>query len=272
MTTLSLVVLSCAALFLFARPDGAQNLPGKTGSTNHTASAAVAKSARASSVADDRQDLSFYTSNVRDGMFSQPLPPDTKAAAAAAALKAKTPVKTMNVPTVPINPFAQWSYTGTVHMGDITMALLENTQTREGQYVKPGDRFMGAQVKAITDQQVTLTNAGKPSLLAKADTINVTPLNQDAPGKNQPVQQAAPQQVQATPTTPTAVTFTLPNGQVLEGDRAQRMIDRLNRGYGGGNGGGGNGGGGFGGGFGGGGRGGGGRRGGGGGFGGGNGG
>ncbi|MCW3097400.1 MAG: hypothetical protein JWL77_3018 [Chthonomonadaceae bacterium] len=271
MTTVSLVTLSCAALFLFARPDGAQNLPGgKVGGTNHKPSVAAAKTtgadaANASSSGGDRQDLSFYTSNVRDAMFSAPVP-----AAPKPVVAIKTPFKEIPVQPIKIDPFAQWSYTGTVHMGDITMALLENIQTREGQYVKAGDSFMGAQVKNVSDQMVTLSSAGKPALLAKSDNINVTPLNQDAPGKNPPVQQAQAQNGQAVPGAPTdnsQLSITMPNGRVLTGDQAARYKARMDRNFSGG--GGGNGGGGGGGFPGGGGRGGGGRRGGGGGFGGG---
>lgn len=257
LTAVSLITLSCAALFLIARPNGAQNLPGSK-STGRKQSAAVTKSTAAdaqsaASVSADRQDLSFYTSNVRGGMFSAPVPPPPKQPAVVKALPKPKPVI---VPLPPINPFAQWSYTGTVHMGDITMALLENTQTKEGQYVKSGDSFMGAQVKSITDQMVVLTSAGKPEMLAKADTIVVTPLNQDAPGKNGPQQNGQPQngqpqngQVQAAaPANNSQLSITLPNGRVLTGDRAQRYKQRLDQGFGGGNNGGGFGGGGFGGG------------------------
>ncbi|MCW3095279.1 MAG: hypothetical protein JWL77_897 [Chthonomonadaceae bacterium] len=270
MTTVSLVTLSCAALFLFARPDGAQNLPGgKSGGTNHKPSVVAAKTAaadaaNASAGGGDRPDLSFYTSNVRDAMFSAPVPAQPKPAA---PIKHEI-FKPISVPPVVINPFAQWSYTGTVHMGDITMALLENTQTREGQYVKAGDSFMGAQVKNVSDQMVTLSSAGKPEMLAKSDNINVTPLNQDAPGKNPPAQQAQAQNGQAVPGAPTdnsQLSFTMPNGRVLTGDQAARYKQRMDRNFSGGGGGGGNNGGGGGGFPGGGGRGGGGRRGGGGG-------
>lgn len=256
MPTLSLVTVSCAALFLFARTNGAQNLPaGKAGHKTAVTSAKSTVSNTATIVAD-RESLDFYTNNVRNGMFSAPQPPKAKPPVAL-----PPPPKFVPVPVIlpVIDPFADWSYTGTVHMGDITMALLENRQTREGQYVKSGDRFMGAQVQSITDQMVTLTNAGKPSMLAKSDTIIVTPLNQDAPGKNpqangqvqngqMPNGQAAA--MLSMPTDGSQPSFTLPNGKVLSGDRAARYQQRLDQNFSGSNrsggnrGGGGNGGGG----------------------------
>ena len=74
----------------------------------------------------------------------------------------------------------QWAYTGTITQGDQTIALLENTQTKEGQFLKVGDRLMGAQVKSVTDQMVTLEASGKPRMLAKSDNITVTPLDRSA--------------------------------------------------------------------------------------------
>ena len=256
MPLLSLVTLSCAALFLFARPDSAESLPaGKADAAGHKRSTAAAHKAKASANkptenavpgANDRQGLDFYTSNVRDGMFSAPQPPRPKPTPPPVQVQIKPPkVEPIKVVLPVINPFAEWSYTGTVHMGDMIMALLENTRTKEGQYVKPGDSFMGAQVKSINDQMVTLMNAGKPSMLAKADTIIITPLNGPAPGSAPPP--GGPQNGQPNPQAPmmggapgdaNQPSITLPNGRVLRGDRATRYQQRLDRGFGGGGGGG----------------------------------
>jgi hypothetical protein len=258
-TALTLATLSCAALFLFARPNDAQNLPAGgshkpsavAGGTAGPHTGASKTTTASTSDGQERGGLEFYQENVRGGMFSAPVPPKAKAPI---AVIMKAPPKFVPIPVkLPtIDPFADWSYTGTVHMGDITMALLENRQTKEGQYIKAGDRFMGAQVQSISDQMVTLMNAGKPSMLAKSDTIIVTPLSQDAPGKNGPQngqaqngqpQNAQPQAIQLTPTDAAQPTITLPNGRVLTGDRATRYQQRLDRGFSGGGGGGNNGGG-----------------------------
>ena len=253
-SALGLIMLSCTALFLAARPNGAQNLPtGKSGATGRKPAVAASKNAgsgtgtgkeTSDSGAQDRRGLDFYTSNVRGGMFSAPQPPRPKPPTPHVDAPVKPPPE-IKVPLMVINPFAEWSYTGTVHMGDITMALLENTRTKEGQYVKSGDGFMGAQVQSITDQMVILANAGKPTLLAKADTIVITPLNQNAVGAAPPAQAGQPQNGQApinlsiSPQMGSSLdSITLPNGRVLSGDRAQRYKERLDRGFGGGNGGG----------------------------------
>jgi uncharacterized membrane protein YgcG len=250
MTALSLAVLSCVAISVFARPNGAQDLPKGSAGAARKPAAVVAKTT--STGPEDRQRIDFYTNNVREGMFSAPVPAPPKPAAVV-VVKPPKPVE-IKVPPVIINPFADWSYTGTVHMGDITMALLENVRTKEGQYVKSGDSFLGAQVKNIDDQMVTLSSAGKPAMLAKADTIVITPLNQDAPGKNGPPQNGQPQPGQPQPgqvqpyqsvqTGNPQFTVMGPNGTPISGDQAQRYNRRLNRGWGGGGGNGGAGGGG----------------------------
>jgi len=262
MTAVSLVTLSCAALFLFVRPDGAQSLPGgKSGVAAHQ-KAGAAKTASpdtgsAASSETDRADISFYVSNVREGMFSQPVPPAQKPVAP------PKPVPPRPIPPVPpmkVDPFAGWTYTGTVHMGDMTMALLENNQTQEGIYVKAGDSFpnmMNAKVKSITDQMVMLTSGPKSEVtpIAKSDTIIVTPLDRDAPGKNPQQQQQqngqpqnAQQQMQmGGQMGGSQFQMMSPNG-MLSGDAATRYQNRLNRGFNRGAGGGGGGNNGFGGG------------------------
>jgi len=255
MTAVSLVTLSCAALFLFVRPDGAQSLPGaKSGTAAHQKAVAAKTSAAdtgsAASGESDRADISFYVSNVREGMFSQPVPPAPKPVE---PQKPKPQKPIPPVPPMPVNPFAGWTYTGTVHMGDMTMALLENNQTQEGIYVKAGDSFpnmMNAKVKSITDQMVMLTSGPKSEVtpIAKSDTIIVTPLDRDAPGKNpqqQQAQNAQPQNSQmqmggAVQMDRSQFQMMSPNG-MLSGDAATRYQNRLNRGFNRGGGGGNNG-------------------------------
>lgn len=187
-TVLSLSVVACSALLLAAQVNRAQDSPA-------SASKGKAKSAQTAPKSGDsaltvepvveetssgRHPLAFYTQGVRAGMFSPPLPPTPKHKPIVVVKPAPKPLPLPIVPVMVINPFADWAYTGTIKMGDQTMALLENTKTKEGQYVKAGDSFMGAQVASVTDQQVLLTNAGKPTMLAKSDNINLVPLNSSA--------------------------------------------------------------------------------------------
>ncbi|HZP83753.1 MAG TPA: hypothetical protein VFB21_19080 [Chthonomonadaceae bacterium] len=183
----------------------------------------------------ERRPLSFYTGEVRGDLFSAPQPPTPPKPKPAPAKPAPPPVV---VPVAPVNPFADWAYTGTVTMDDTKMALLENTKTKEGRYVKVGEDFIGAKVGDITDQMVTLQSAGKPWQLAKSDNITVTPLDKSAafltaapagqPGQPgpQPGQPGQPQ---------TGVngnnTFILPNGRVLNGRQWRRRNRNLDNNF-----------------------------------------
>jgi hypothetical protein len=104
-----------------------------------------------------------------------------------------------------VSPFEDWSYCGTIRQGRTITALLENTRTHEGEFVKAGDRFMGAAVRGVTGQAVTLASGGKTRMIAKSDRITVTQLSKDAvpatpPAPKQP--RAAPQPAPAAPAQP----------------------------------------------------------------------
>lgn len=246
------VSLGVAMVFLaFAVPNSAQNRPNpQTKSGKETpqkdASATVAtKSAtgdtKGQTVVDSsaRRPIDFYTRNVRDTMFSAPQPPAPPKPKPLPPPPAPKPAPPVHVPVVEINPFEDWAYTGTVKMGDQMMALLENTKTKEGQYLHSGDSFMGAQVSQITDQMVTLTAGGKPHLLAKSDTITLTPLDKSAaylgngggapggPPPGMPGQPPMPGGMPPGMTPPGMVT--LPNGRALTPTQAVRRSRRLNR-------------------------------------------
>lgn len=264
MTLAILMTGTCAALLLIARPDAAQNVPAakKSATVNSKKRIVVAENtgtqtgrsvgSSAGDTTSARRPISFYTQEVRGSMFSAPQPPAPKPP------PAEKP-RTVVVPPVKVDPWATWSYNGTVTVGEEKMALLENTQTKEGQWVHPGDNFMGAKIDKITDQMVTLTSAGKPHMLAKADTIVITPLDRSASylTPQQPQQPSAAQQLtQALSQVigqaaggnqrQSGPSIMLPNGQILQGGRAQRYQQFMNNRFNGG--GGGFGGGGFGGG------------------------
>lgn len=190
-----LPTVTCAGLMVLARPDHAQerlsprNEPQPV--KNERNRLQVAQNGEDAPTIEptpgvERRPLDFYTQGVRGNMFSAPLPPPPPKP----VIVAKKPQPT--VPVMPVNPFADWSYTGTVKAGEEMMALLENKNTKEGQYLKIGESFMGAQVSAITDQMVTLDVSGKPTMLAKSDNITVTPLDKNAPYLNATGQPGAP--------------------------------------------------------------------------------
>lgn len=241
-----LTTLTGTPLLVLARADKAQNLPVSTkkATAAHAAQTSDATTPNGPAVESDvdnaltRRPLTFYTEAVRGSMFSPPQPP--KPVEKPAPKPPPAPV----VPVMPINPFANWTYTGTVHVGDQIMALIENSQTKEGQYVKVGDNFMGASVSAITDQMVTLMASGKPNMLAKSDNITLTPLDKNAdfmnaqtqqqPGQpgmpgmpNMPQQGMPGMQMNMTPNAQGMIT--LPNGRMISADRAARRNRFLNR-------------------------------------------
>lgn len=236
-TAVSLFTLSCAALFLVARPNSAQDLPvSRSSSGAHKTTAASSQAKETVEVAAPPVDLSFYNENIRGNMFSQPVPAAPKPTPTKPQPK---PVEPPKISVAPVNPLAGWAYTGTVHMGDTTMAVLENMYTHQGQYVMSGDKFLNTTVKSVDDQTVTLTGAdNKPASIAKSDTMTVMQLSQDAPGKNPtpPQQQQNGQQngqAQNGQQNPANANFSAmgPNGQMIYGDQAQRYQNRLNRGW-----------------------------------------
>lgn len=188
--------------------------------------------------AGSRRSLDFYTKSVRGALFSAPQPPPAPKPKANIVKPLPPPPKIVvpEVKPVEINPFADWSYTGTVTVGESKMALIENAKTKEGRYLKQGEEFQGAQVSQVTDQMVTMTAGTKPYLLAKSDNVNIVPLDKSAPylsGGAQPGQPVPPPPggapaPQAALTTPGA-SVALPNGTVLKGNRATKYTRYMNR-------------------------------------------
>jgi hypothetical protein len=235
---------ACAILLMAARPDRAQSRPGSAAPTK----AAAPQDARSGPAVEpsgdtttERRPVDFYAKNIDSNLFTAPQPPPPPPPK---PVKVEPPKPAPIVPVIPINPFADWAYTGTVHMGDMTMALLENTKTKEGQYLKVGEQFLGAQVSLITDQQVSLSSGGKPYMLAKSDNMTLTPLDksaayltaQPAPAPGQP---GAMPPGGAPGMAPGGDMVTLPNGRTLTPDQAARRARRMNRMFNGGGGGGG---------------------------------
>lgn len=176
----------CAVLLVAranSRPDAVPSVTQtQSGERGAIRKAPPAGESMSQAVREARHPLTFYTPAIRGGLFSEPQSPaprlpKVEPAPPKPVVTTPTPV----APVEPLNPFADWSYTGTITMGDQRMALLENTKTKEGQYLTAGQTFLGAQVESITDQMITLRSAEKPYMLAKSDTITVTPLDRSAP-------------------------------------------------------------------------------------------
>ncbi len=246
----SLPALAIGVLLIAARPNIAQT--GKSAKNTKPAIEKPLVLAQADTKSADialepetddsgRRPLEFYTGGVRGNMFSPPQPP--KPFVKKPVVVKVTPPKKVELPQVPvveINPFQDWAYTGVITMGESRMALLENTKTKEGQYVKPGETFLGSQVSTITDQGITFATGKKSQMIAKSDTINVTPLSANAPflqggggGQPQPGQPMPagmpPGMPQGMPTQmniPGAVV--LPNGRSMSPEQAARRTEWMN--------------------------------------------
>lgn len=184
---LALWIVLPIGVFVLSMPVARPNKSNR-GTVAHAAAAPVRVAAGpsilpgkadADGTARDRRGLTYYTEAVRDDMFSAPQPP----------VVVPKPVKVEVTPAVvlpDINPFEDWAYTGTIHSGSEITALLENTKTKEGNFVKVGDTVLGERVSSITDQMVTVGATGHPRMLAKTDTMNVTQLDKDAPANTAP--------------------------------------------------------------------------------------
>jgi len=148
----------------------------------------------AADTARERRPLAFYTGSVRGDLFAQPAPPAPAPAAPPAAPSAMPALP----PAAPaeLNPFSDFAYSGTVEANGELMALVENTKTREGQYLKVGDPFLGGSVTRISDRALVVSVAGVDRTLAKTDNYKLTPLEKSAPYLTA---QPQPQPGQATP-------------------------------------------------------------------------
>ena len=202
--------IGCIGLSLFAikalgRPADFRNAMKLTGKgkpkPSNLNSPAKNRGAEGNDVVENsgsRHSLEFYTKGVRESMFSAPQPPPPEKPKPIPVVPPPPPPKIVVPIIVPveINPFADWIYTGTVTIGEMKMALIENSKTREGHYLKLGEMFQGAQVSQVTDQMVSFMAGPKPYLLAKSDNVNLVPLDRNAGAPitptGQPGQPAAP--------------------------------------------------------------------------------
>ena len=122
--------------------------------------------------------LPFYGSNqISERLFARPLPPAPTIASPTETVKPPPPSVQ---PLPPPDPLADYVYSGTVIMGDKRMALLENTKTKDGQFVKVGDTFHGGLVTQIEAGQVSLRLGDAMRMMPKSLAINLTPLDRNA--------------------------------------------------------------------------------------------
>jgi hypothetical protein len=134
-----------------------------------------------------RSPLEFYVGAVRGDLFTSPQ--------ASAPVPSPGPVKPLPPPPAPVvvDPFADMAYTGTVTLGGQLLAVVENTRTKEGQFVRKGDSVVGGVVTDITDRTMTVSVSGVPRILTKTEDFRLVSLDKNAPFLSaQPGQPGAP--------------------------------------------------------------------------------
>jgi hypothetical protein len=89
------------------------------------------------------------------------------------------------VAPAPVNPFVDFAYTGSIQMGDETVALIENAKTKEGMFLKVGDALVGGTITRITDREVEVSVAGRAERLQKNEDYKLVSLDKDAPFRTQ---------------------------------------------------------------------------------------
>jgi len=211
--------------------------PKNVSKSVHTVKPVVKSVAPAVTTTAGRRNLAFYTGDVRAGMFSEPVAPAPP-----------TPHETVSVRSVapaPVDPFADWNYTGTATIGDDKVAILENVNTHDGVLLHVGDKFLGTKVADISGSLLTF-GAGKTSkslfvsmntsyvpLNASAGFLTAKPEPAGGPGSNnvQALLMSMLKGNTANAAPAGGPSVTLPNGTVLSGNALTRYNRRLNRGW-----------------------------------------
>ena len=231
------VAASAAAMGLIvpSLQKAAQSKPADTRAV--TKSTAVKKSITVTSKSQQpvtgapgkRRDLTFYTGDLRANMFSEPVAP---------APKDVTPPISKPVPPAPVDPLAEWSFTGSAKVNDVTYGIVENTSTHDSVMLKAGDDFEGFKVDSIDTQFVMLTLGKEAKSMMVSMNYSYVPLSKSAaflsasPGAAQGMDpNMAKMAAMAAGMGATGQSITLPNGTQLDGARAQRYMNRLNQGW-----------------------------------------
>jgi hypothetical protein len=122
-----------------------------------------------------RKPLDYYMKGIRGSLFSA-----APAAPIASAPKPTLPLAPLPAAPEKIDPFNDYAYSGTVTVDGDPVALVENSKTREGLFLKKGESFLGGTVGDITDRSLKVTIAGVERMMAKTDNFKLTPLDKSA--------------------------------------------------------------------------------------------
>jgi hypothetical protein len=75
-----------------------------------------------------------------------------------------------------------WIYTGNMEIDGVPNALLENTSTGEGAYLRPGERWKQCTLKVVTEGSITLEGPSGYVKTIKVGTNDVQPVDPAAAG------------------------------------------------------------------------------------------
>ncbi len=148
---------------------------GKSAPSDKKVPAGVSKTASVSAVtstdASGRRSLAFYTGDVRATMFSEPV---------SAAPGSADAGKTKAVPPAPVDPFADWSFTGSAKIDDETVIIVENINTHDGIFLPKGDDFEGYKVDSVDGKFLTLLKGTSVKMMQVSMNTSVIPLKTSA--------------------------------------------------------------------------------------------
>jgi len=160
-------------------------------------------------------------SSVSPDLFSPPAPPTPQREPAPPPPVARTQRALPRF--LPPDPLTDFVYSGSVTLGGKRYALVENSKTKEGKYVKAGDTLLGEKVRQVGPEQLVLRQGSKTRTLAKSETINLTPLNQSAAYLN-PGPSAQPATAQSNPNA--ALQAMLAAQAQQQAAQAQQQVER----------------------------------------------
>jgi hypothetical protein len=143
----------------------------------------------------------------------------------------------------PVDPYADWNYTGTATIGDDKIAIIENINTHDGVLLHMGDKFLGKKVTDISGNLLTFgagstvkslyvsMNTSYIPLSASATFLTAKPEQPTTPGNFQAMLASLLKGSPANAVAAGGPSVTLPNGSVLTGNALTRYNRRLNRGW-----------------------------------------
>ena len=167
-----LIILMCAAVALAL---GARIVPGGTASARGHNAVSAGEDFTVPLVRSQLQPLESYTSTAAGELFGNP-PAPTPPPPLPAAPAAPPPPP----PQPPPDPLANHAFAGLVTIDGRQYGLLENRQTRAGEYVTIGDEVEGFRVTGVDRSGVSLSKDADARRLAMNDRYSLVPLSKDA--------------------------------------------------------------------------------------------